>query len=234
MADYKIKLKVLIVEDDPDILELIRFNLEKEGYDTIGTKDGTETVFLIQEKQPDIIVLDRMLGETDGITICKQIRQTKEIKNIPVIIISAKGEEEDIIEGLNTGADDYIPKPFSIKILIARIHAVLLRIRPAISSEILKFGTIEMNLNNRVVINKNKKCNLGPIEYKILQLMLETPERVLSRNSLINKIWGDNIEVETRTVDVHINRLRNSLGTSKTGTVIKTIREAGYCISESK
>lgn len=234
MSKYNINLKALVVEDDINISELISYNLKQEGFDVITTADGEEAMFLIHEKAPDIIILDIMLGETSGLEICKSIRSNKEIinKNIPVIIISAKGEEDDMLEGFEKGADDYITKPFSIKVFMARIKAVLSRIRPAISSKIVEFGTIKMDLSNRLVTNKNKKCNLGPIEHKILQSMLENPKRVLSREHLINKVWGYNIDVETRTVDVHINRLRKSLGISKTGTIIKTVREAGYCITD--
>lgn len=230
MTKGNIKLSVLVVEDDEAIVTLLRYNLEKEGYVVRSTADGEEALIMVAEMRPDIILLDWMLPGMSGIRICNKIRNSEDNAHIPIIMLSARGEESDKIEGLDKGVDDYLVKPFSPKELLARINAVLRRIRPAFSAKELQYGDLVMSLNEHSVSYKGKVVNLGPIEYRLLQSFMEHPKRVLSRDQLIKRVWGDSFDVEPRTVDVHINRLRNTLKTSGISTMIRTIRSAGYCL----
>lgn len=227
MSKYDLKPNVLIVEDDQSIVTLLEFTLNKAGYKVTSTDNGEEALFMIEENKPDIILLDWMLPEISGINICKMLRSEDETKNIPIIMLSAKGEESDRVEGLQKGVDDYIVKPFSPKELLARIEAIFRRIRPMFVAKELVFDHIHMNLTTNEVSYKGGLVQLGPIEYKILKCLLEHPQRVLSRDQLIRKVWGDELEVEPRTIDVHVNRIRKAFKADK-GQIIQTIRGMGY------
>lgn len=230
MTRQNIKISVLVVEDDSAIVTLLRYNLEKVGFVVRSTDNGEEALVMIDEEKPDVILLDWMLPGISGIQICNRLRGSEDTSHIPIIMLSARGEEGDKVEGLDRGVDDYLVKPFSPKELLARINAVLRRIRPAFSSKELSYGEIKMDLVTHIVTYKNKELDLGPIEYRLLQSFLEHPKRVLSRDQLIKRVWGDAFDVEPRTVDVHINRLRRSIHGDGSGVVIKTIRSAGYCL----
>jgi len=231
VAKHTMKPSVLIVEDEDSILALLEYNLEKEGYKVRHTADGEEALIMIEESMPDLVLLDWMLPGLSGIEICRRIRSNSRTKKLPIIMLSARGEEADKIDGLDEGVDDYLVKPFSPKELIARINAVLRRIRPAFSNEALEYGDVKMDMTTRQVFFKGKEVKLGPIEYRLLQALMEHPNRVLSREQVIRRVWGYADDVEPRTVDVHVNRLRNGLGMQKDkGTIIKTIRASGYCI----
>lgn len=234
MSKYGIKPSVLIVEDDQSIVTLLQYTLEKEGYEVRTTDDGEEALLLADERKPDLIILDWMLPGLSGIQICDRFRKSAETSKIPIIMLSARGEEGDRIEGLDRGADDYLTKPFSPKELMSRINAVFRRIRPAFAAKELVFGDIRMDLVTKQTYRNDATVHLGPIEYRLLQSLMEYPKRVLSREQLIRRVWGDELYVEPRTVDVHINRLRKALGLEKdTGTIIKTVRASGYCIKNS-
>ena len=230
MTKQEIKPSVLVVEDDEAIVSLLKYNLEKEGYLVRTTDDGEEALWMIEEDKPDIILLDWMLPGLTGVQICSRLRKNNETKHIPIIMLSAKGEEMDKIEGLESGVDDYLVKPFSPRELIARINAVFRRIRPAFTAEEMSYGDIRMDISGRRVYYKESELNLGPTEYRLLQALMEHPKRVLSRDQLIRRVWGTSLEVEPRTIDVHINRLRKVLDIGEQGTVIRTIRGSGYCL----
>lgn len=230
MTKYHLKPSVLVVEDDDAIVTLLQYTLEKNGYSVRVTNDGEEALIMVEERKPDIILLDWMLPGLTGIQVCNRLRGRDATKKIPIIMISARGEEGDRVEGLERGADDYLVKPFSPKELLARINAVFRRIRPAFVAKELEYGSIKMDLVSKKATHKGEPIRLGPIEYKLLQSLLEYPKRVLSREQLIRRVWGCELHVEPRTVDVHINRLRRALKVEKRGTVIETIRGSGYCL----
>ncbi len=230
MSKQNIKISVLVVEDDKAIVALLKYNLEKAGFIVRSTDNGEEAILMISETRPDIILLDWMLPGISGINICNRLRSNDETAQIPIVMLSARGEESDKVEGLDRGVDDYLVKPFSPKELLARINAVLRRIRPAFAAKELEYGNVKMYISEHRVEYNGKDLKLGPIEYRLLQSFLEHPKRVLSRDQLIKRVWGDAFDVEPRTVDVHINRLRKVLGLDKKGTTIRTIRSAGYCL----
>lgn len=230
MTKQNIKLSVLVVEDDSAIVSLLKYNLEKAGFVVRTTDNGEEALLMITEQRPDIILLDWMLPGISGITICNRLRSHEETSHIPIIMLSARGEESDKVEGLDRGVDDYLVKPFSPRELMARINAVLRRIRPAFSAKELAYGDIVMDLSSHTVAYKGVQLKVGPIEYRLLQSFMEHPKRVLTRDQLIKRVWGDSFDVEPRTVDVHINRLRKSLKVDSGGIAIRTIRSAGYCL----
>ncbi|MCD6034365.1 MAG: phosphate regulon transcriptional regulatory protein PhoB [Rickettsiales bacterium] len=222
---------VLIVEDESAIVTMLTYNLEKEGFRVRSTDNGEEALILVDESKPDIILLDWMLPSMSGIEICRTLRRKPETTNIPIIMLSARGEETDRIEGLERGADDYLVKPFSPKELISRIRAVFRRIRPAFTQEQLTFDGLVMDLTTKRITRHNTVIHMGPTEFRILQCLMEHPSRVLSRDQLIRKVWGFDTDVEPRTVDVHINRLRKALDyDGNQHDVIKTVRSAGYCL----
>ncbi len=230
----KDETKVLIVEDEVAIVTLLRYNLEKEGYNVVSTGDGEEAVTLVKEHLPDIIILDWMLPGLTGIEICKQVRWNQDTKNIPIIMLSARGEEGDRIRGLDVGADDYMVKPFSPSELIARIQAVFRRIRPSLSEKSLSFSGIEMDLNSHKVTRDGKEVHLSPTEFGLLRHMMEHPGRVFSREQLLDAVWGHDIYVELRTVDVHIRRLRKALNyDGNQPDLVRTVRSAGYALEEN-
>lgn len=224
--------RVLVVEDDENIAELIRYNLESNGYNVDQEFDGEDAMFAATENIPDIILLDWMLPSISGIEICRRLRRHANTKNIPIIMLTARTEEADRVRGLDTGADDYLTKPFSPKELIARIKAVMRRIRPALAAEELVFEDIKMDNASHKVTRGDKHIRLGPTEYKLLRHFLQNIGRVYSREQLLDRVWGQDTEVELRTVDVHIRRLRKSLDVDGLADYIRTVRAAGYSMDK--
>lgn len=224
------KANILIVEDEVGLVELLRYNLEQAGYGVRAAYDGEEAMTALAEDPPDIILLDWMLPMVSGIEVCRRIRRKPETANIPVIMLTARGEEVDRIRGLDSGADDYITKPFSPTELLARIRAVLRRIRPALADETLTFGDIVMDLAAHKVARGGDNIHLGPTEFRLLRHLMEHPGRVFSREQLLDSVWGRDVYVEARTVDVHIRRLRKALNDNNRADVIRTVRAAGYAL----
>ena len=222
---------VLIVEDEAAIVTLLRYNLEREGFRVYSTADGEEAVTMVKEYKPDIVVLDWMLPSMSGIDICKQLRWNPETKATPIIMLSARGEESDRIRGLDSGADDYLTKPFSPAELVARIRAVFRRFRPALSEKTLSYAAIVMDVSGHKVTRNGADVHLSPTEFSLLRYLLEHPGRVFSREQLLDAVWGHDIYVELRTVDVHIRRLRKGLDyDGKQPDIIRTVRSAGYAL----
>lgn len=225
---------ILIVEDDPSLVELLRYNLETEGFDVSVARDGEGGMEAIDTQDPDLVVLDWMLPNMSGIEICRQMRQRSSTRATPVIMLTAKGEETDRIRGLETGADDYIVKPFSPAELTARIKAVLRRAHPEQDGKSLTYEDISMDLESHRVTRNDRAIKLGPTEFRLLRAFLERPGRVFSREQLLDKVWGRDIYVELRTVDVHIRRLRKALNDGSETDLIRTVRSAGYSLDAAK
>ncbi|MBS0235840.1 MAG: response regulator [Proteobacteria bacterium] len=227
-----LKPSIMIVEDEESIASVLKYGLQRDGYSVRVVYNGEDAMTEALSNKPDLVLLDRMLPGVSGIEVCRMLRECPETANIPIIMVSAKGEEFDRITGLDHGADDYIVKPFSPAELAARIKAVFRRMRPAFSGKVLRFADIEMDLSSYSVTRNGQDIKLAPIEFQILQILLEQPNRVLSREMLIDKIWGPDVYVGARTVDVHITRLRKSLLKYSTSgeDVIKTVRLAGYTL----
>ncbi len=221
---------VLVVDDEAPILVLLHYNLAKAGYRIVQAADGEEAMTVAKEEHPDIVILDWMLPSLSGIEVCRQMRRDGELANIPIIMLTAKGEEQDRVHGLEVGADDYMPKPFSPAELLARIRAVLRRIRPALAEEALSYADLHMDLAAHKVSRGGEPLHLGPREFTILRFLMEYPGRVFSREHLLDRIWGNDIYVEARTVDVHIGRLRKALNAHGGDELIRTVRSAGYAL----
>ena len=202
---------IFVVEDEKPILTLLTYNLEKEGYKVSSSSNGEEALSVIKEKKPDLVLLDWMVPDLSGIKICQYLKQDEKVKNIPIIMLTAKGEEEDKVKGLNTGAEDYMTKPFSFPELLARIKSLLKRVKPNIVSEEATYLDLKIDRESMKVFRKEKEITLGPKEYKLLDFLIKQPKRVYSREQLLEHVWGDDINVESRTVDVHITRLRQSI-----------------------
>ena len=225
--------KVLIVEDEVAIVAMLRYNLEREGFKVFTTGEGDEAVSLVKAHKPDVIVLDWMLPGMSGIDICASLRKQEETKAVPIIMLSARGEESDRIRGLDAGADDYMVKPFSPAELVSRIRAVLRRIRPALAEKTLSFKDVKMDLVGHKVTRGTREVHLSPTEFGLLRYLMEHPGRVFSREQLLDAVWGHDIYVELRTVDVHIRRLRKGLDPEgKYADLIRTVRSAGYALEE--
>ena len=224
---------VLVVEDDTAIVELLRYNLEAAGYEVLACLDGDSALIATAERLPDLILLDWMLPGTSGLEVCRQLRRGKDTHAVPIILLTARGEETDRVRGLESGADDYVVKPFSPSELLARVKAVMRRSRPAIDADTLAFGDIEMNLASHRVQRGGDTIALGPTEFRLLRHFMEHPGRVYSREQLLDAVWGHNVYVETRTVDVHIRRLRKALNGTGGSDVIRTVRSAGYALDEA-
>ena len=227
------KPKVLIAEDDTNLVELLTYNFEKEGFAVVQTEDGEEALVLAQEQAPDIILLDWMIANLSGIEVCRRLRRDPATQNVPIIMLTARTEEADRIRGLETGADDYITKPFSPRELIARVKAVLRRLRPAIAGTSLSYADIEMDLGAHKVVRGGDTVALGPTEFRLLRHLLEHPGRVFSREQLLDSVWGRDVYVEQRTVDVHIRRLRKAINEGGKPDIIRTVRSAGYALDEA-
>ncbi|MBU6506161.1 MAG: phosphate regulon transcriptional regulator PhoB [Alphaproteobacteria bacterium] len=224
---------VLIVEDETALLTLLRYNLEKEGFAVSAAHDGEEALLQLKEAKPDAVLLDWMLPRVSGIEVCRQIRRTPAWRDLPVIMLTARGEEGDRVRGLDSGADDYVVKPFSPNELIARLRAVIRRARPAANAETLRFSDLALDLSAHKVSRDGKLIHLGPTEFRLLRFLMERPGRVFSREQLLDAVWGRDAEVELRTVDVHIRRLRKALNGGGRTDVIRTVRAAGYALDEA-
>ena len=221
---------MLIVEDDAALAELIQWHFEREGFEVSQTADGEEALMLAQEQAPDIVLLDWMVEGISGIEVCRRMRRLPASANVPIIMLTARGEEEDRIRGLETGADDYVTKPFSPRELVARVAAVLRRIRPALAGEALIYADIEMDTVAHKVRRGGKAIPLGPTEFRLLRHFLEHPGWVFSRERLLDSVWGHGSDIEARTVDVHIRRLRKAINAEGGADIIRTVRSAGYAL----
>ncbi len=219
--------RLLLVEDDRPLAELITFHFERAGYVVTRTGDGEEALILADEIHPDLILLDWMIEGISGIEVCRRLRRKPATANLPIVMLTARGEEDDRVRGLETGADDYVTKPFSPKELVARAAAVLRRVRPALAAEMLNYSGIEMDLAAHKVRRSGDSLQLGPTEYRLLRHFLEKPGRVFSRQQLLEMVWPHSEDIELRTVDVHIRRLRLALGDPDP---IRTVRSAGYAL----
>ncbi|MCA1955297.1 phosphate regulon transcriptional regulator PhoB [Zymomonas sp.] len=223
-------LRLLLVEDDDALAELLKWHFSKQNFEVVHTRDGDEALLLARENPPDIMLLDWMVEGTSGIEVCRQLRRYPETANLPIIMLTARGEEDDRIRGLETGADDYVTKPFSPRELVARVLAVLRRIRPALSKEQLTYNDIEMDLVSHRVKRAGTNISIGPTEFRLLRHLMEYPRRVFSREKLLDYIWGQDSDIELRTVDVHIRRLRKALNRDGLPDLIRTVRSAGYAL----
>ena len=221
-------LRVLIVEDEKALAEILEYNFKKEGYTVDTALDGEIALDKIIFKAPDLIILDWMLPKLSGIELCRKVRINKKVKNIPIIMLTARGEEQDRLKGLEMGADDYVTKPFSINELLARAKAVLKRIRPIFAEEEVIFEDIKINIGTHKVFRNSKEIKLGPTEFNLLRFFMENISRVFSRQQLLNHVWKHDALVEPRTVDVHVRRLRKSLNAGNQKDFIRTVRSAGY------
>ncbi|HKV00457.1 MAG TPA: phosphate regulon transcriptional regulator PhoB [Vineibacter sp.] len=224
------KTHVLIVEDEAPLVELLRYNLERAGYRVSAAGDGEAAMRAIDEDRPDLVLLDWMLPLMSGIEVCRQLRRAPGTANIPIIVLTARGEEHDRVRGLDAGADDYVSKPFSPAELIARIRAVLRRIRPALADEVLSYADLTMDLVQHRVTRQGKAVHLGPTEFRLLRHFMEHPGRVFTREQLLDSVWGRDVYIEARTVDVHIRRLRVALNIEGQPDLIRTVRAAGYAL----
>ena len=224
--------KILVVEDDKDLISLIKFNLKSEGFNVLLSPNGEDGLFTAKEEKPDLILLDWMLPILSGIEVLQRLKNNKDTKSIPVFFITAKGEENDKIRGLNSGADDYIVKPFSTKELIARIKANLRRGK-LIPDDKIVCSDIEIDLVSKRVKRQNKIIHLGPIEFRLLHYLCKNQGRVFSRDQLLDNVWGNDVYVEQRTVDVHIRRLRKALNINNLPNIIRTIRSEGYSVEST-
>jgi two-component system phosphate regulon response regulator PhoB len=221
---------VLVVEDEEALSQLLKYNLEKEGYRVSVAMDGEEALVIAQEANPDLVVLDWMLPKAPGVEVCRRLRARQETRNTPIVMLTARSEETDRVRGLDTGADDYITKPFSMGELLARLRAVMRRIRPGLADDKLTCGDIVMDRVSHRVRRGQRDVHLGPTEFRILDHLMQHPGRVFSREQLLDAVWGSDVYVEARTVDVHIGRLRKALINDTESDPIRTVRSAGYSL----
>lgn len=225
-----VKPYIIIAEDEDALSTLLQYNLEKEGYEVGVAIDGDEALMMINERQPDLLVCDWMMPKVSGIEVTRRLRAQTETRNLPIVMLTARSEETDRIRGLDTGADDYVIKPFSMVELVARIRAVLRRIRPGLSEDRVTFGEIVIDRLSHRVQRSGRDVHLGPTEYKLLDYLMQHPKRVFSREQLLDAVWGNDVYVEARTVDVHIGRLRKALNVDTDYDPIRTVRSAGYSL----
>ncbi len=221
---------ILIVEDEPAQREMLGYNLESEGYRISTAINGEEALLLISEEAPDVIVLDWMLPNVSGIEVCRQVKSKPETREIPVIMLSARSEESDKVRGLEIGADDYVTKPYSVTELMARVRTQLRRARPTMAGQVLSYEDIQLDAETHRVTRGDEQLNLGPTEFRLLSTFIEKPGRVWSRDQLLDRVWGRDIYVDTRTVDVHVGRLRKALTAKGGSDPIRTVRGAGYAL----
>ena len=222
--------RVAVVEYEEAISELLRYNLEAEGFEVDAIMRGDEAETRLKERVPDLLILDWMLPGVSGIELCRRLRQRSETERLPIIMLTARGEESERVRGLSTGADDYVVKPFSTPELMARVKAMLRRAKPEVLASVLKCGELELDRETHRVHRKGREIRLGPTEFKLLEFLMSSPGRVFSRSQLLDGVWGHDIYVDERTVDVHIGRLRKAVNLSGMSDVIRTVRGAGYSI----
>jgi len=225
--------RVLIVEDEEPLTLLLRYNLEAEGYEVDSVSRGDEAEIRLREQVPDIVLLDWMLPGLSGIELCRRIRVRPETELLPVIMLTARGEEGDRIRGLSTGADDYIVKPFSVPELLARVRALLRRTKPAHIATLLRAGDMELDRETHRVRRAGRDLHLGPTEFRLLEFLMQSPGRVFSREHLLDAVWGHDVYIDERTVDVHVGRLRKAINLPKMPDPIRTVRGAGYSFDET-
>ena len=228
--------KILLVDDEPAQLELLRYNLEKAGFETILANNGRDAILMSEEHEPDLVVLDWMMPETSGIDVCRELRARADMRFLPIIMVSARGEEGDRALGLDSGADDYVSKPFSPRELVARVKALLRRARPSLLQDALEFAGLTLNPQTMRVERDGHSIHLGAKEFRLLSVLIERPERVFAREQLLDTVWGHGVYVEERTVDVHMSRLRRALNQAPAGEpprpdIIRTVRGTGYALS---
>jgi two-component system phosphate regulon response regulator PhoB len=221
---------ILVVEDEAALVTLLRYNLEREGFRVAAAGDGEEALLMAREQKPDLVILDWMLPLLSGLEVCRQLRRGPETRSVPIIMLTARGEEGDKLRGLDSGADDYVTKPFSPSELIARIRATLRRSRPTTNGESLHFEDLTMDLAAHRVRRRGRDIHLGPTEFRLLRYLMEHQGRVFSREQLLDMVWGQDVYVEPRTVDVHIRRLRKAINAPSETDLIRTVRSAGYSL----
>jgi two-component system, OmpR family, phosphate regulon response regulator PhoB len=226
--------QILIVEDEAALATLLEYNLEKEGFDVSLSADGEDALLRIEESPPDLVILDWLLPKVSGIEVCRRIRARSETRNLPIIMVTARAEEDDRIRGLDMGADDYLTKPFSTNELIARVRAVLRRIRPGLAEDKVEVDGIVIDRVSHRVMRGEQEIHLGPTEFRLLDHLMQHPGRVFSREQLLNAVWGTDVFVEVRTVDVHIGRLRKALNKYGQGDPVRTVRSAGYVLDAAR
>ena len=227
------KPAVLIVEDDAALSELLQWHFNSEGYDVRATPDGEEALLLVREQLPDLVVLDWMIESLPGVEVCRQLRKGRHSAAVPILMLTARGEEEDKIRGLKTRADDYVTKPFSPRELLARAEALLRRSRPALAGEVLSFADLELDPVAHRVKRAGEVLKLGPTEFRLLRHFMEKPRRVHSREQLIDAVWGMDKDIDERTVDVHIRRLRSAIARPGAAELVRTVRSAGYALDDA-
>jgi len=227
------KSLVLIVEDEAPLVTLLRYNLEKEGFAVCSAGDGEEALLQIAENKPDAVLLDWMLPLVSGLEVCRQIRRSPSSRSLPIILLTARGEEADRVRGLDSGADDYIVKPFSPSELVARLRAVIRRAQPSVAEDTLHYADVAMDLAAHRVSRAGRPVHLGPTEFRLLHHFLQHPGRVFSREHLLDRVWGPHAEVEMRTVDVHIRRLRKALNIDGCRDLVRTVRSVGYALDHA-
>jgi two-component system phosphate regulon response regulator PhoB len=225
--------RVLIIEDEAPLVTMLRYNLEREGFAVEEAADGEEALLRIAERPPDAVLLDWMLPLVSGLEVCRQIRRAPSTRSLPVIMLTARGEEGDRIRGLDSGADDYVVKPFSPSELVARLRAVIRRAQPSVVDQLLRYADVAMDLTAHRVSRAGKPVHLGPTEFRLLRHFLQHPARVFSREQLLDRIWGHDSEIEMRTVDVHIRRLRKALNDGGASDLLRTVRSVGYALDRT-
>jgi two-component system phosphate regulon response regulator PhoB len=224
---------VLIVEDEAPLVTMLRYNLEREGFAVDAASDGEEALLRISERKPDAVLLDWMLPLVSGLEVCRQIRRSPATRSLPVIMLTARVEEADRVRGLDSGADDYVVKPFSPSELVARLRAVIRRAQPSAGEEVLRYADITMDLVAHRVSRAGRPVHLGPTEFRLLRHFLGQPGRVFSREQLLDRVWGHESEIEMRTVDVHIRRLRKALEQNGGRDLLRTVRSVGYALDRT-
>jgi two-component system phosphate regulon response regulator PhoB len=225
--------KVLVIEDEEAISQLLAYNLQKEGFTVATSADGDEALIALDEEKPDIVLLDWMLPNVSGIELCRRMRARSATRDLPVIMLTARGEEEDRVRGLDVGADDYVTKPFSMSELVARMRAVLRRTAPALAGDVARFADLSLDRQQFRVKRGKRDIHLGPTEFRLLDTLMQRPGRVFSREQLLDRVWGQDVYVEIRTADVHIGRLRKALNRRGDKDPIRTVRSSGYALDET-
>jgi two-component system phosphate regulon response regulator PhoB len=226
-------LRVLIVEDEPDIRDLLVFHLERDGYQVAKARSGADALRQAQASPPDLVLLDLMLPEMDGLEVCRRLRQNPLTQGIPIVMLTARGDEVDRVLGLEMGADDYVVKPFSLPELMARVRAILRRTNPERIASVLNVGDIALDRESHRVTRNGRQVHLGPTEFRLLEFLMQSPGRVFSRTQLLDGVWGRNVYVDERTVDVHIGRLRKAMMRGTETDPVRTVRGAGYAFSDT-